>query len=146
MLLQPVIDQVTATAGVGFLSGGFRRVMGAAGFADAQADLKVAPVAYVIPLGDTAQPNQLQGLSIEQHVIERFGVIIAASNVRDVRGEAVNPALEILRRATIDNLLGFVAATGYDPVQYGGGRLLLLDVSVIWWQVDFITGYYERKM
>ena len=92
MLLQPVIDQVTATAGVGFLSGGFRKVMGAAGFADAQADLKVPPVAYVIPLGDTAQPNQLQGLSIEQHVIERFGVIIAASNVRDVRGEAVNTA------------------------------------------------------
>ena len=146
MLLQPVIDHITATAGVGVLAGGFRKALGASGFAAAQADLKMPPVAYVIPLGDTAAASDLQGLSYEQHVTERFGVMLAVQNLKDVRGDAVNSALETLRRATIDNMLGFQPATDYDPVQYGGGRLLMLDVAVIWWQLDFITGYYERKI
>lgn len=146
MLLQPVIDHIVATAGVVVLAGGFRKVAGAADFAAAQDDLKVPPVAYVIPLGDTAMPSTLQGYSVDQHVIERFGIVLAVSNVRDVRGGAVNSPLEILRRATIDNLLAFQPAADYDPVQYGGGRLLLLDVSVIWWQLEFTTGYYERRI
>lgn len=146
MLLQPIIDRITATAGVGVLAAGFRKVAGAADFAAARDDLKVPPVAYVIPLGDSAMPNTLQSYSVDQHVIERFGVVLAVSNVRDVRGGAVNSPLEILRRATIDNLLAFQPSVDYDPVQYGGGRLLMLDVAVIWWQIEFITGYYERKV
>lgn len=146
MLLQPAIDRITATAGVSVLAGGFRKVMGAADFASAREDLKTPPVAYVIPLGDTAAPSDLLGLSYEQHVVERFGVVLAVQNLRDVRGAAVNSPLETLRRAVIDNMLGFQPGTDYDPTQYGGGRLLMLDVAVIWWQLDFITGYYERKI
>lgn len=128
------------------LTGGFRKVLGAADFAAARDDLKVPPVAYVIPLNDTAGPNMLVRPGIHQQVTERFGVVLAVENLRDVRGAAVNAALETLRRATIDGLLGFQPAADYDPVKYGGGRLLMLDVSVLWWQLEFITGYYERKV
>lgn len=145
MLQQPIIDQITATVGATVLSGGFRKVLGAADFASAKDDLKTPPVAYVIPLGDNAKPNTALSYSVDQHVVERFGVVMAVSNVRDVRGAAVNPPLEILRRAVIDNLISFQPASDYDPVQYAGGKLLMLDVNVIWWQLDFTTGYYERK-
>lgn len=147
MLSQPVVDRIKATVGASAaLTGGFRVVLGAADFAAARTNLKDPPAAYVIPLGDRAAPSSLQGLSVDQHVTERFGVVMAVSNLRDVRGGAVNAALETLRRATIDNLLAFQPAADYDPVQYGGGRILQLDVSVIWWQLEFITGYYERKI
>ncbi|HEU0282327.1 MAG TPA: hypothetical protein VFQ99_00965, partial [Gallionella sp.] len=128
------------------LTGGFRKVLGAADFAAARDDLKMPPTAYVLPLSDRAAPNALVGLRVHQQVIERFGVVLAVENLRDVRGAAVNAALETLRRATIDSLLGFQPAADYDPIQYGGGRLLMLDVAVIWWQLEFITGYYERKV
>lgn len=146
MLSQPVVDRLVATASATVLPGGFRKVAGAADFAAARDDLKMPPAAYVIPLNDTATPNVLMGLAVEQHVIERFGVILAVSNMRDVRGGAVNAPLETLRRAAIDNLLAFQPTTDYDPIQYAAGRLLSLDVSVIWWQLEFITGYYERKV
>ncbi|MBI5659881.1 MAG: hypothetical protein HZC43_10130 [Nitrosomonadales bacterium] len=124
----------------------FRKVAGAASFAAAREDLKSHPAAHVIPLSDSAGPNVLLGAAMEQKVSERFGVILAAGNARDARGDAVNAALEALRGATIESLLGFVPADGYDPVQYGGGRLLLLDVSIIWWQLEFTTGYWQRKL
>jgi hypothetical protein len=144
MLSQPV-----ATLLVGFNTAGvkdFNKVAGAADFASAREDLKNPPAAYVIPLADNAKPNELlSGTQVEQHVIERFGVILAIRNLRDIRGDAVNSALETLRKKTIAGLLGFVPTTGYDPVQYGGGKLLLLDVATTWWQLEFITGYYERN-
>jgi hypothetical protein len=140
MLLQPVADQIKASVT------DFRLVAGAANFAAAKDDLKMPPAAYVIPLSDSAQPNLLQGYSVEQHVVERFGVILAVSNVRDVRGDAVNAPLEALRKATIGCLLGYQPAADYDPIEYGGGKLLMLDVSVMWWQLEFLTGYYERKV
>lgn len=145
MLLQPIMDRLVATAGATVVPGGFRKVSGAADFAAAKDDLKIPPVAYVLPLNDSAAPNMLLGLGVDQHVVERFGVVLAVGNMRDMRGDAVNSALESLRRLTIDNLLAFVPSVDYDPVQYGGGRLLMLDVSVIWWQLEFVTGYYERK-
>jgi len=140
MLLQPIANQLIAQVT------DFRKVAGAANFAAAQEDLKATPSAYVIPLSDVAQRNTLVGLSVSQRVIERFGVILAVDNKRDVRGDAVNAVLEPIRAATLVALLGMVPATDYDPVLYAGGRLLLLDVSVMWWQLEFTTGYFERKV
>jgi len=143
MLSQPVVDLLKALATGGVKD--FNKVAGAADFASAKEDLKNPPAAYVVPLADVAKPNQLQGAGIEQLVVERFGVVLAVKNARDVRGDAVNAALETLRKKTITSLLGFVPEVGYEPVQYGGGRLLMLDVSVTWWQLEFVTGYYERN-
>lgn len=140
MLLQPIADQLRTVVT------DFRKVAGAANFAAAQEDLKATPAGYVVPLADNAQPNTVLGYSVEQHVIERFGVILAVSNARDVRGDAVNAPLEHLRKNVIQALLGFQPAADYDPIQYGGGQLLALDVTTLWWRVDFITGYYERKI
>lgn len=140
MLLQPIADLLKASVTE------FRKVAGAASFAAAREDLKMPPAAYVIPLADSAKPNTLIGVSVSQLVIERLGVILAVENLRDVRGDAVNAPLETMRRATLDCLMGFQPSEDYNPIQYGGGKLLMLDVSVLWWQLEFTTGYYERKV
>jgi hypothetical protein len=140
MLLQPVADLLIAQVT------DFRKVAGAANFAAAREDLKATPTGYVLSLSDVAKPNTYINKSVQQHVIERFGVILAVDNKRDVRGDAVNGPLESLRSQVILALLGFQPAAGYDPVLYGGGRLLELDVTTLWWQLEFTTGYYERKV
>lgn len=147
MLSQPVVDLLKALSTAGVKD--FFKVAGAADFAAAKEDLaklKIKRAAYVIPLADKAKPNQLLFNGIEQPVTEMFGVIMAIENLRDVRGDAVNVELETKRKKVIGELLGFVPETGYEPTQYGGGRLLALDVSTTWWQLDFITGYTERKV
>ena len=143
MLSQPVVDALAAIQSDGV--GVFRKVAGAANFAAALDDMKNHPAAYVIQLADAAKPNHLLGLAVEQHVIERFGVVLAVRNLRDVRGGAVNAELESIRNLVISTLMGFQPASGYDPAQYGGGRILKLDVATIWWQLEFITGYYHRS-
>lgn len=143
MLSQPVVDRLKAISING--SPAFMKVSGAANLAVAMEDMKIPPVAYVIPLADVAKPNSLLGMAVEQHVIERFGVVLAVRNLRDILGDAVNSDLENLRTLTISTLQGFQPSNEYDPIQYGGGRILKLDVSTIWWQTEFITGYYQRS-
>lgn len=143
MLLLPIIAHLKTikTAGVAE----FKKVAGAANFAAARDDLKFPPAAYVIPLRDSASPNQIEGGAVNQHIKEQFGVILAVSNLRDAKGEAAQEEFERLRQLVIGSLLGFSAATDYDPIEYVGGTILAIDASALWWQITFTTGYYERN-
>lgn len=147
MLSQPVVDLLKALNTGGVKE--FVKVAGAADFTAAKDDLaklKIKRAAYVIPLGDKASPSDLLGDSVEQHVSEMFGVVLAIENKRDLRGDAVNADLESKRDKVIQALIGFVPDVGYDPVNYGGGVLLALDKDITWWRLQFVTGYYERKV
>lgn len=142
MLLQPIADRLKDPA----LGLGFVKVAGAADFANARRDAVRTPSAYVIPRGDLPKPNELLGNSVSQLVVERFAVILAVNNARDQRGDAVNASLEAIRDPTLKALLNFVPATGYNPITYAGGKMLMLDVSVMWWQLEFLTGIYETSL
>lgn len=123
----------------------FRKVAAAANFAAARDDMKQPPAAYVIPLNDAAGANQLGGGAILQPVRETFGVVLAVSNLRDSTGVAALTEFRRIRRLVIDELLGFVPVTDYEPIEYGGGNLLMMDTAVLWWQLKFTTGYHERN-
>ncbi len=139
MLIAPIIAQVqTVTV--------LKSVEGVVEFALAQQSLKGVPAAFVVPLMDSATPNRMLSGAVEQRVAERFGVILAVSNVRDQRGQAANEDLEGVRKSVIAALLGWQPAAGYDPVEYGGGRMLSLINPVLWWQLEFTTAYIERKV
>ena len=143
MLLAPIIALLAAIETDGKAE--FRKVASAANFAAARDDLKNPPAAYVLPLSDAAGANQLGGGAILQPVREQFGVVLAVSNLRDATGVAAQAELERLRRLVIDALLGSVPGTDYDPVEYAGGNLLMMDAAVLWWQLKFTTGYMERN-
>lgn len=142
MLLQPIADRLKTPA----LNLGFIKVAGAADFANARREAVRTPSAYVIPRGDVPRPNELQGNSVSQLVVERFAVILAVENARDTRGDAVNATLEAIRNPTIKSLLNFVPAVGYAPITYAGGKMLMLDVSIMWWQIEFLTSVYETSL
>lgn len=143
MLLLPVVSQIKTIQTAGLDE--FRKVATAANFAAARDDMKQAPAAYVLPMNDVASPNQLGGGAILQPVKERFGVALAVSNLRDPSGVAAQAEFERLRRLVIDALLGFVPGTDYEPIEYAGGALLVIDASVLWWRLTFTTGYMERN-
>ena len=68
-----------------------------------------------------------------------------ASDLRDASGVAALVEFRRLRRLVIDELLGFVPGTDYEPIEYIGGNILLMDTAVLWWQLKFTTGYMERN-
>ncbi len=139
MLLGPIIAQVQTVAGI-------KKVGGAASFTAAQTTTIVTPCAYVVPLGDNAMPNKMLSGAIEQRVVERFAVILAATNAKDTQGSAVNDGIEPLRASVITALLGWQPSADYDPVEYGKGGLLALTNNIMWWQLEFVTAYQERKV
>lgn len=123
-----------------------KKVSGAVDFASAGTDLKNStPAAYVLPLADKAGQNELCN-AVSQRVDVRFGVVLAVQNLRDARGQNAHSDLEPIRRAVIDALLGWNPDADHAPVLYGGGRLLQLADGVLWWQLEFVTVYYERKI
>ncbi len=123
-----------------------RQIGGAAEFsALPDAGPQAVPAAFVVPLDEHAGRNQLD-TGISQRVDVRFGVILAVRNLRDGLGAAANDDLEALRRAIKDALLGWRPAGADDVCTFGGGRVLQLANQVLWWQDDFLTAYYERKV
>ena len=123
-----------------------RQVGGAAEFsALPEAGPQAVPAAFVVPLEERAGHNALD-TGISQRVDTRFGVILAVRNLRDGVGAAANDDLETLRRAVKDALLGWQPAGADDVCTFGGGRVLQLANQVLWWQDDFLTAYYERKV
>lgn len=139
LALELVTARLAGTAGL-------LDVGGAVEYFAARESLKRSPAAFVLPAKDTAAANAFATEEIDQRVTARFGVIIAVKNVRDARGEAAMADLTPLRQAVWERLLGWIAAEGFSPCTYGGGRLLDLDegAQVLWWVDEFDTDYHVR--
>jgi hypothetical protein len=138
---QPVIarirDQVPA----------LKRVAGAADFAAAAPDAKQLPAAFVVALSDRAGPNRLAVQATEQLMDARFGVIVAAQNLRDPRGEQAAVELRALRAAVAGALLGWTPdGETLEPIEFAAGRMLQLDNLVLWWQDDYTTRLLLRSI
>lgn len=132
MDLAPIIDRIKSQVTA------FKFVGGAADLAAAEQDLKLAPAAYIYPIAERAARSGGIGY-VAQQVTARFGVVIAARNLRDARGEAAAADLEPLRTSVRTALVGWSPAAGYDRCEYVGGRLLQLAQAVLWWQDDYET-------
>ncbi|ARO88178.1 hypothetical protein EBAPG3_010530 [Nitrosospira lacus] len=121
-----------------------RRVAAAAELAAASEDLKQVPAAYVVPAAERASQNQFATGGVLQRNQVRFAVVLAVSNVSDMRGEKAQADLRILRTSVITALLGWSPDSAFDPVEYVGGRLLRLSDAVLWWQDEFLTAHQLR--
>lgn len=123
-----------------------RRVSGAADFAAARSDLRQTPAAFVIELNNRPGPSRTGTLVVSQLNEIRFGLILAEKNLRDPRGDSAKTAMNALREAVMAAVLGWTPEAEFDPCEYGGGRLLLMDDSVMWWQEEFVTRNLLRSV
>lgn len=140
MKLEPVITQLRSQ--VAALS---NRVGGAALFAQvAETESLAVPHAFVVPVADDASDSQTSG-PITQVVEEVFGVIVAISNTEDERGFDANEALDDIRTALWDALIGWPPAAGMAGCQYIGSEVLTISRARLWRQFNFSTVYVIQE-
>ena len=135
MDLDAVVAQLKAN--VSMLGG---RVAGAAAFAKSVEDetWMAQTAAYVVPLDEDADENP-PGSGLEQHVTERFGVIVSFTNEADRQGQHASSQFLPMRKALWAALLNWrvdplAAAQG---LQYAGGQLLDFDRARLFYQWSF---------
>lgn len=111
-----------------------------AGAADLDAAIETAPAtpaAYVLPLAETADENDLAGI-VHQRLVQDFAVVLVVANLRDARGAAAAAELAARREAVRAALLGWVADTpSGEAVTFVSGRLLQFRDARLWWSDEY---------
>lgn len=119
---------------------------GAADFGAATEGVKQVPAAFVLPSSERAASSSTGTLVVSQNNIVRFGVVVAVQNLRDPRGEKAQADLRPIRTAILTALHGWQPDGDFDPIEFGGGRMLQLTDQVLWWQDEFVTSHFMRSL
>lgn len=123
------------------------KLVGGAADLSAAADSALAkPAAFVLPNSERASSSTTGTMVVNQQNTVRFAVVIAVQNLRDKRGEKAQADLRSLRGDIMTALHGWQPDADFDPIEYGGGKLLQLSDQVLWWQDEFITGNHLRSV
>jgi hypothetical protein len=116
---------------------GFTVVAGSADLEAATASNATTPAAYVMPLAESAEPNDMLGLTHQRLTLE-FAVVTVVANLRDATGAAATADLNGKRMQVRAALVGWVPdASNGEPVTFTSGRLLQFRDSQLWWIDDF---------
>jgi hypothetical protein len=102
-------------------------------------------MAFVIPLIDDAGKNQTE-TSVNQKIIERFGVIVALANdstQKDKLGILAYDQLHDIRNQFIVSLCNWFPLGADCQVYYRGGKLIDVNNGYLWWQYEF---EYETRI
>lgn len=121
---------------------GFKTVEGLIEYAALTAVPANLPALFVVPIDDSAAPNQMAGI-IRQRVSARFQVIVvvaAHSRRRDGPAEDLHEATS----GVIKALLAWTHPEADAPTEYDGGRLLSADGRAVAWAVRFRAAYNLR--
>ena len=115
----------------------FAFVGGLADFA-ALADMpRSVPAAYVIPMDERAEPNEVYGASVQHHTLT-MGVVLIVRYAGDASGMRATLALADLREAVHTALVGWAPPGCNDYLQYQGGTLVeLMEGGAVAWRDDF---------
>lgn len=103
------------------------------------------PAAFVLPLGDSGEEADMMENAYMQHVAAQLGVVIAVRDLTDATGEAALATLQPISKLVDDVLINWSPDDSLDPFGYAGGQLLGFRDAVVFWQKDFVTGFYIRK-
>ncbi|WP_289145037.1 hypothetical protein [uncultured Sphingobium sp.] len=132
----PIVNQLMGYAG-------FRSVKGVLEWAGLTESPRAVPALFVVPQGDTGQPNRMSGV-IDQKVDETFGVVVIVEG-RPRAGDEVDDGLKREVDRVIDAMVGWTHPEAGRPTEYGGGRLLSADGYRVAWMLTFKTSSHIRK-
>lgn len=135
-MLDAIVAQIKST-------GHFKLVGGSADIDD-DINITALPAAFVVPSSETASENSLI-TAVQQLITVEFAVLITARNVKTSTGADAYNAIQPLRKAIKQAIIGWQPAEEYEPVVYKSGALLKLDEdAVMWWVDTFETSFIER--
>ncbi|MDE2388927.1 MAG: hypothetical protein KGN35_07595 [Betaproteobacteria bacterium] len=121
-------------------------VGGAADLSAATDSVIQKPAAFVLPNSERASASRTGTMLVSQENTVRFAVVIAVQNLRDKRGEQAQTDLVGLRNSIVAALHGWNPDADFNPIEYGGGKLLQLTDQVLWWQDEFLTAHLLRSV
>lgn len=134
MDVAPIVQRLKAQ-----LPADWTDVSGAAALDAAIDAAPTAPVAYVLPLAESAEPGYLAGIHAQQLQLA-FGVLIAVQNVSDARGGAAQTDLAVRRQQVRTALAGWTLPTDPDAtVAFSRGQLLQFEQGRLWWMDIYET-------
>lgn len=123
------------------------KLVGGAADLSAAADSVIQkPAAFVLANSERASENKTGTMAVMQKNSVRFAVVIAVQNLRDKRGEQAQVDLVSSRNSIVAALHGWQPDADFDPIEYGGGKLLQLSDQVLWWQDEFLTAHLLRSV
>ena len=96
-------------------------------------------MAFVIPLGERADKNDLD-LSINQIVVERFAVVVALinnSSQADKTGLTAFDLLHDIRSQIFRSIVNIELVNTESSIYYVGGTLLDISPAYLWYQFEF---------
>ncbi|MFL1562477.1 hypothetical protein ACI77J_14810 [Pseudomonas sp. O64] len=97
------------------------------------------PAAYVICIGDAAEPSEVSGM-IRQRVRDAIDVNVEVWS-EDERGQGAADLIHDLRAELWRALVGFKPGGDGTPLQYDDGELLLIDRSKAVYRFRFFTEF-----
>lgn len=103
------------------------------------ADLRDAPMLWVVLDSETAAPNALD-IGVSQQIEVQFSTIYAAIDI---------DALDTLRALVRSALLGWVPLSDdgtATPFEHRSGEIADLAGDIIWWRENYATTYIERAV
>lgn len=123
------------------------QIAGAAEFKSIQKDTLEVNTAYIIQTTDIALPNKTEN-TVEQKIVEGFGVVIAIRNdtsqadktglgafdrLHDIRTQLWN----LLVGLNLDSVLNEDGYTIEGPISYKGGSLIDINPAWLWYMYEF---------
>lgn len=111
----------------------------------AETNPTVTPACFVIPMEESAAPNQMGDIII-QKVSSTVGIVLVVRNLADNKGVAAGIDMTALRRLVKDQIYGWQPASGLDPLERGSSHLLVLRDGHLWWQDLYKTSYHDRSI
>lgn len=96
-------------------------------------------MAFVVPLGETASPNENDTI-INQLVTERFAVVVALASdtsQRDKSGITAYDTVDDARADIFHAILGWTMPDTDYFISYAGGSILDFSRAYLWYEFDF---------
>lgn len=140
-VVQAVIDRLTAQ--VAALAG----VDGALELADLMGRQILPqrfPWAFVMQVGEDAEPNALAVQALRQRVTDSIGVLIVHKHAGSRAGAETRTALEPVKDAVIDALVNWQPGAELGPMELVRGRLVGMAGGAAFYQVDLRTDWQLR--
>jgi hypothetical protein len=135
-LIKPRIAQIS----------NFSDVKGAADLASVMKQGQWTSVAYAVPTGRSAESSPVMTGVVSQRLTEKFCVAFWARDVSDPTGDAALDAVDTITQLLVAKLQGWSPASGYAPLEYVSGKLLMFSATAgALWADEFKTTSVTRQ-
>lgn len=102
------------------------------------------PWAFVLEVGEDAEPNALAVNALRQRVVQTVGVLIVHKFAGSHAGAETRAALGPVRQAVRDALINWEPTQDFTPMELVRGRLVGMAGGAAFYQQDFRTDWFVR--